>query len=404
MNIAFNTLVENPRKPTGSTVFFQRILREFGQLDRINHYFVLGSEASRHLCPSHLGNFQYVNCHATSERRLLREVVAQFVVPFQLWRDKIDVYFSPQNMSPLFLPGKAKVVVFLYGTHHWRNDSGMSALKRLFRKTASRLAKAQTTLFVANSEACKMDILQFLKVREAQIRVVPEACDLDLFGRRDLTPTELERLSKNDLVPGRYLLFVSMIYYYKNVHTLVEAFGRLCQKEQHPYDLALVGRMDVKKVGKDSYPETIRTIAERYGIEKRIKFIGYIPHDDLFPFYRGAHSLIQPSFYETFGKSVLEAMACGVPIVGANTGATPEVIGDTGLLFDPKDPEQLCDQMRVLIRDKELYHRCSEKAWQRAQQFTFEEQALGLLEVFAAANGEVFKPAGARLHGLAQRL
>ena len=404
MKIAFNTLVENPRKPTGSTVFFQKILREFGRLDRVNQYYVLGSKSSRQLCPSGYANFQYVDCYANSERRLLREFIAQFVVPFRLWKDQIDVYFSPQNISPLFVPGKAKVIVFLYGTHHWRNDSGMSPLKRFFRKTVSRLAKAQTTLFVANSDACKMDILQFLRIPEAQIRVVPEACDFDLFGRRDLMPAELGRLSEFNLVPGRYFLFVSMIYFYKNVHTLVEAFGRLCQKENHPYDLALVGRMDVTNVGKGSYIDTIRAIARKYGIEKRIKFVGYIPHDELFPFYRGARMLIQPSFYETFGKSVLEAMACGVPIVGSNTGATPEVMGDTGLLFDPKDPEQLCDQMRRLIKDEQLYHRCAERAGQRAQQFTFEQQAFGLIQAFTEANGGGTEAATAQRHDRSGKL
>ena len=386
MNIAFNTLIENPDKPTGSTVFFQKILAELQRLDYSNHYYLFVSPQNRHYFILEQPNFHYVNCFVSNEHRLLRILVSQLIIPVRLWQHKIDVYFSPMNISPFLVLSLARVVVYLYGTHHWQKGSSLGTIKTFYRKTLSQLAKQQTALFLANSVSCRNDILHHLKVPESRVRIVAEAFDHTLFNNRELTPAEHERLSKDyGLHMGKYILFVSQIYYYKNVHTLVEAFGKLTQRLNHPYELALIGRIDVRNTADGSYLDGLSALARLYHVEDRVKFLGFIAHEALFPFYRGAKLFVQPSLYETFGKTVIEAMACGVPVVGAKTGATPEVVGEGGLLFDPYDAEDLCAKMRRLLTEKKLYQACVRYGLEHAQQFTFERQARGLMEAFATA-------------------
>ena len=386
MNIAFNTLVENPEKPTGSTVFFQKVLAQLQRQDHTNQYFLFVSPRNRHLFKVDQPNFHYVNCYVSNERNVLRVLVSQIVIPIRLWQYKIDVYFCPMNISPFLILSKCKVVVYLYGTHHWKKNSGLGWIKDLYRNVLSWCAKLQTSIFIANSASCKDDIVRHLRVPESRVRVVSEALDHTLFSPRDLTPAEKELLREHGLTEGRYVLYVSMIWYYKNVHTLVDAFGRLCRQLTDPYDLVLIGRVDLRNTGRGTYLEMLQESAREHHIEDRVKFLGFVAHDNLFPFYRGARLFVQPSFYETFGKPVIEAMACGVPVVGSNTSATPEVMGGAGLLFDPHDPDDLCIKMHRLLTDKELYQDRVNKGLEHVRQFTFERQAVGLMEAFAAAN------------------
>jgi len=386
MNIAFNTTIENPDKPTGSTVFFQKILSELQRLDHTNQYYLFVSPRNRNLYRVAKPNFHCINCFVSNERRLLRNLVSQVVIPIRLWQHKIDVYFSPMNISPFFVLSKAKVIVYLYGTHHWQKNNGMGMIKTIYRKVLSLCAKLQTSIFIANSTSCKEDIVRYLRLPESKVRVVSEALDHTLFSPRDLTPAEKELLRNHGITEGRYVLFVSMIYYYKNVHTLVDAFGKLCRQIDHPYDLVLIGRVDVQNTGKGTYLELLQSLARKYQVLDRVKFLGYVPHDSLFLFYRGARLFVQPSFYETFGKPVIEAMACGIPVVGANVGATPEVMGGAGLLFDPNDPEDMCMKMHRLLTDEELRQDCGRQGLEHVRQFTFERQASGLMQAFGAAN------------------
>lgn len=386
MNIAFNTLVENPDKPTGATVFFQKVLNELQRLERTNHYFLFVSPRNRHLFKIDQPNFHYVNCFISNERNLPRILISQIIIPVRLWQHKIDVYFSPQNISPFLILSKCKVVVYLYGTHHWQKSSGLGAIRTFYRKVLSLCAKSQTSIFVANSVSCKDDMVRYLRVPESRVRLVSEAFDHVLFSPRGLTPAEKERLRDHGLTEGRYILFVSMIYYYKNVHTLIDAFSKLRWQMNDPCDLVLVGRVDVRNTRKGTYLEKLQALTRKHQIEDKVKFLGFIPHEDLFPLYRGARLFVQPSLYETFGKPVIEAMACGVPVVGANAGATPEVMGGAGLLFDPNDSDDLCIKMHSLLTDEELYRNCVSKGLEHVRQFTFERQASGLMETLVAAN------------------
>lgn len=381
MRIAFNTLVENPLRPTGAMVFFVKIIEEFARIDKNNKYYILVSPKNRSFFNVKQENFYYVNCFVSHERKILGMIISQFVIPFRLWQKKIDVYFSPQNIFPFIIPNRAKVVIYLYGTHHWQKTNLMGEFRTIYRNILSWLAKYQTAQFAANSLVCHRDIVENLNVPDSKVSIVPEALDHSLFNTVPLSSEEIIMLKKNDLEQKKYILFVSMIYYYKNVHTLVDAFAKL-SKEFPELKLVLIGRNDLVNPKTKRYYENITNQITDNNLSKKIKFLGHIMHDKLPSFYKGAKLFIQPSFYETFGKTVIESMACGTPVIGSNTGATPEVIGESGLLFNPNSSDELYNKMNILCSDHLQYKYLAEKGIEHAARYTFTKQATKFIELF----------------------
>jgi len=365
-------------------VFFVKILEEFARIDKVNEYYILVSPKNGHLFKVVQENFHYVNCFVSQEKRFLRIFVSQFVIPLKLWQYKIDIYFSPQNISPFIIPNRSKVIVYLYGTHHWRKVEYLGLLRTVYRRIVSFLAKYQTEQFVANSQTCKTDIMENLRVSFSKITVVYEALDHSLFNNQSLTTSEIQLLHESNLELKKYILFVSMINHYKNIKTLIEAFVKLAL-EFSEYRLLLIGRNEIESGKNRKYWYSIQNIINENALNEKVKFIGHVPHHQLPTFYKGAKIFVQPSFYETFGKTVIESMACGTPVIGSNTGATLEVIGDAGLTFDPHSTDELYKNLKLLLNDFSLYGYFIKKGIERASQFTFKNQAESLISVFSNA-------------------
>ena len=381
MNIAFNTLVDNPIKPTGSLVFFTKILEEFSRIDDRNQYFVLVSPTNRHLFKIHKNNFHYVNCYYSQDKKYRRIFFSQFIIPFRLLQHKIDVYFIPQNISPFIIPNKCKVIINLYGTHHWKDKNYLGEIRTIYRKIISILGRVQATKFIANSKSCQKDIIENLHIPETKVQVIMEALDHNIFNTDPLSEKEIEKLKEKKLTPNKYFLFVSIIYYYKNIHTLIKAFSEIYRLFPE-YSLVFIGRIDLYKGSSREYYQKIKKMIINEQIEHQVIFLDYIPHEHLSVFYKGAKLYIQPSFYETFGKTVIEAMACGTPVIGANTGATPEVINNAGLLFDPNSSKDLTRKIKSILVDIEMYKKLRKLGIMRAKEFTFKKQAASLLNIF----------------------
>ncbi len=117
-------------------------------------------------------------------------------------------------------------------------------------------------------------------------------------------------------------------------------------------------------------------------------FTGFAPTSDLPDLYCGAELFVFPSLYEGFGLPVLEAMTCGVPVACSNISSIPEVIGDTGVLFDPYDEESIADAMRRLLADPELLNDCRQRGLERSRQYTWSATAALTLKVVREAAEE----------------
>lgn len=223
---------------------------------------------------------------------------------------------------------------------------------------------------LADSAATRDDIVKQFSVRSERISVVPLAADRSF---RPLPAEEIQKvLSHWGLVHDGYLLFMGTIEPRKNLLRLLQAV-----------ELAGSGIGPLVIVGADGWgsDEVARHI-ERLQRAGRLSYLGYVPDDARPSLINGARSFVYPSLYEGFGLPVLEAMACGVPVLASNVASLPEVVGDAGVLVDPHDVDAIARGMARLWHDDALRRDLSIRGIERARAFSWERTASQTLGVY----------------------
>jgi alpha-1,3-rhamnosyl/mannosyltransferase len=174
-------------------------------------------------------------------------------------------------------------------------------------------------------------------------------------------------LAQYGLRAGAYLLALGTLQPRKNLLTLLRAVRLLLDDGCDPGLVVLVGAT--------GWGSTLEAEVERLGLTPRVRILGYLPNEALPAIYSGARAFAFPSLYEGFGLPVLEAMACGTPVVASNCSSLPEVVGEAGLLADPRRPAAFAGALRRLLAEPDLAARLREAGLARAAEFTWERCA-----------------------------
>lgn len=385
MRIAFATLSEDPGKPTGSLDFFQQTITGVAARDPGNEYFILVSRTNRHLFEPAAPNVRLIEAGASNERRTLRILSEQLLIPRLLKRHRIDVFFTSSGggIAPVWIPRRTRLVLAVYATQHLRIGLRIGLLRSLYRRWLAIPSLKRADRVIVNSQVCLDEICTQADIRK-KAAIIHHGMDARRYHEGPLDEAARARFDRYALRKP-YVLFLSTIYFYKNAHTLVEAFGKLIATTGLPHELVFVGRLDPFHRDGSDYGATLREIARRHGVEDRLRFTGPVPAEDLRAFYKMADVYVQPSFYETFGKTVAEAFFCGCPVIGSNTSATPEIIGDAGLLFDPGSAGELADCLRRVLTEPGLHESLVQKGRERAKLFTIEREVGQFIEIFRDA-------------------
>jgi glycosyltransferase involved in cell wall biosynthesis len=177
--------------------------------------------------------------------------------------------------------------------------------------------------------------------------------------------------------PG-YVLFFGTLEPRKNIGGLLDAYEQLIARGGAIPELLLAGRAT------DSARPWLERIA-RPPLQGRVRHVGYVDSEERHGLYEGARLLIQPSFEEGFGLPVLEAMSLGVPVVAANRGSLPELVGDTGPLVDPERPDEIAAAIERLLADDGYAAACGAKGVARARDFSWDRTAHLVVEVYRQA-------------------
>jgi glycosyltransferase involved in cell wall biosynthesis len=297
--------------------------------------------------------------------------LGNFVIPSAARRAHLDLVHDPSGSAPfLFGAGGAKTVVTVYDMFAAAFPGTSTPLETLVTRLWLPLVLPRVDAVVTCSEHSKKDILRFTHAAPEKIHIVPS-------GQRGFAPldraTAAAQVARFGLEPG-YILSLTSFDPRRNLPRLLEAYAILRRLgERRP--LVLAGK---SRLLADPLSETIAEL----GLEQFIIRPGYLPWEDLPALYSAADVFVFPSLYEGFGMPPLEALACGAPVACANATSLPEVVGDAALLFDPLSVESIALALRRILADAPLRAELRQKGLERAAQFTWENSARRLLEVY----------------------
>lgn len=243
-------------------------------------------------------------------------------------------------------------------------------------ETYFQLVRSRARRVLVTSDSAKRDVQEHLGVPEDRISVTPLAADPRF---RPIDDEDAIRAVRRRLgVPERYLLFIGTSGPRKNLGTLLEAYALLPSSLRAEVGLVLSGHLT-------AHAEELRRRAVELDVLPTVLFTGYLPFGELHHLLCGADAFVLPSRYEGFGLPVLEAMACGVPVIAADTASLPEVVGDAGLLVSPEDPLALAGTLERLLADPALRRVLRDRGLSRSAKFTWEETARKTLTVYRTA-------------------
>jgi glycosyltransferase involved in cell wall biosynthesis len=379
MRIAINTLPMK-RKLNGVGNYIKNLVWALSAIDNENEYLIIAS--SDNVC--HLRGLPGRFCVKMAPNNpILRVFWEQTLLPVKLKKERIDIYHGTSYAAPL-----AKTcgqVVTIHDMTFRLVPKLHSSYRRLYLRFLTPAVAKRCDKVIADSESTKRDLLDFVRIDEGKIRVIHLGVEKRFAPVSDVQQLASIR-AKYDL-PREFILFVGVIEPRKNLEILVDAYLESALSDQ--FDLVLGGGL-----GWD-YSALLEKIASPRA-KSVIRLPGYVADADLPAFLSLATVFVYPSLYEGFGLPVLEAMACGTPVITSSISSLPEVTGDAAILIHPSDQQALGLALRRVLDDPELRRELSQRGLERAKQFTWEGTAQRTLEVYRSVGGRINGVSGQR--------
>jgi glycosyltransferase involved in cell wall biosynthesis len=249
-------------------------------------------------------------------------------------------------------------------------------INRLYTSIVA-LAARKAAAIIAVSETTKRDVSRVLGIAPDRIRVIGNAVDAQFRPVEDRQC--LDALRARYGLPPQFILYLGGFDVRKNLARLLEAYARMSPALRAAYPLVIAGRAFL--LGHPLYPDP-HSAVERLGLDDAVRFVGEIAQEDTPALYSAATLLAWPSLYEGFGLPVLEAMACGTPVVTSSTSSLPEVAGDAARLVDPRDVDAMATAITTLLEDSDARAQLVERGLRRAAEFTWDRVAATTVDVY----------------------
>lgn len=315
-------------------------------------------------------DMRFVSSSLPTSRRTLRILWEQLVWPVAALRDRLSLLHSTAFVTPLLAPAPAVVTVYDLSFLHFPEQ--FPRLQRLYLTTQTRRSCRQARRVVTISRASRDDLIRFFGVFPGQIDVVPPGIDEQF---RPLEAGAVAAFRREQRLPERFVLHVGTLQPRKNLTVLIEAMARLGRPE---LPLVLVG-------GKGWFYEQIFDLVEALGLQEQVRFAGYVDDEALPLWYNAASLLVMPSVYEGFGMPVLQALACGTPVVAAGVSALPEAGGAAARYFRPDDVTGLAKEMLAVLDNPALASTMRQEGFRHASTFSWTAAGEAMSSVYQRA-------------------
>jgi glycosyltransferase involved in cell wall biosynthesis len=365
MNIAIDArLLEG--KITGISRYLWNILKFLPQFDKQNKYFLFAY--------SKLNDNNFYKYIFVPKTKLPKQIYSHywlnFILPTQLKRYNIHIFFTPYILVPLKRGGQKNIIVI--------HDSMPKAFKEYYtwyyRKYMDIIlppAIKRSDLILTVSKSARQDIINYHKVDSEKIKYVHLWTD-EKYHPYNLTLEEKKIIQKKYNLPEKFILYVGAIEERKNISGIIKISDSLTAKGFN-IKFVLVGNpgYGFNKL----YPEIKRR-------KKNIQLLNYVDEHDLPFIYNLAFLFLFPTFYEGFGLPPLEAMKCGLPLLASDNSSLKEVVGEGGLVNNATDYNSFIKNIILLLTDNEFYSKYKLKALEQAKKFTPENQMPQIVKIF----------------------
>jgi glycosyltransferase involved in cell wall biosynthesis len=372
MKICYDARVVLNRK-TGVSRYAWQLIEHLLKIDRENEWVVLVNPALVEHHP-----LWQLRRYPNVQIRLMR--TPRMGIAHYLWflfaqtSIDADVYHYPHFDLP-FLWKSVKQIVTIHDLQYVKYPDffvGLSRLKSVYTRIATKLALLRADRVISVSKTTAKDIQRIYKYPESRISVIYEGVDPTFLKHYDSAEI-LQTLSRYRITRP-YFLFVGQQRPHKNLPTLIKSFSKVVANLPN-HALVIIGS------GYKGYKEPQEMVA-RLGLQDRVRFIEYVSDEELAHFYSAATSLVYPSLYEGFGLPLLEAMACGTPVITSNVAAMAEIAGENAILVEPTNVDQLAEALLSVATDQRLRSSLIEKGLQHSRKFTWEQAAHQTLEIY----------------------
>jgi glycosyltransferase involved in cell wall biosynthesis len=367
MRIGIEAERANHPHPTGVERYASEQIKNLAVLDKENEYTLYLRTPPQDWLKSLPANFKV---------RVIPfpKFWTQTRLTWELFWHPVDVFLMAIQALPFVHPKNS--VITVHDVAYEMFPKAFAPFMRFYLKLTTRWGVWRAKRILTVSESTKRDMVRIYGVNPAKIVNIPLGVD------EKYQPLPYDQvqpaLDRYGLSYKKYILFVGTMQPRKNIIGLVEAFEKLKKDNHIEEKLVLAG-------GKGWLWEPILQRIETSPLRDSIKVMDYVKMEDLPALYNGAALVTLPALYEGFGLPPLEAMACGTPVVVSDISSLPEVVGEAGILVDPKSADSIASGLLQVLRDPQLRTEMSRKGLERAKIFTWRacaEQTLKVLNSF----------------------
>lgn len=357
----------NVEKKVGISEYVYELLLQFNKMQVANVEFeIFLKNSPRDDLPPEGDNWHY---HVFGPRKLW----TQFALPLRLYitKNRPDVFFSPGHYAPRFSPVPQVISIMDLAFFHFPEYFTRKDLAQLRNWTAYSVNKADAVITISN--ASKDDIIEQYTIPKEKIYVIYPGIKEGLALQQSVYA--MNELKAKYSLSDKYILFVGTLQPRKNILRLIEAFSILSRKRAFSdTDLVIVGKKGW------SYEEILQA-PQKFAVADRVKFLDFVPDEDLPLLYRHAQCFVLPSLYEGFGLPVLEAMKYNCPVITSNVSSLPEAGGDAAVYVDPLSVDDIAEKLEKVLSDKNLRNQLIEKGRKQIQKFSWEKAANETLKI-----------------------
>jgi glycosyltransferase involved in cell wall biosynthesis len=370
--------------------YSQMMLREMLNAEPNNHYVVYARREAADLFADlptdrmHLRLIPRVRCLNGDLAKVARVALREAILRRDLRAPGIDLFWGTNGWLPS--GGSYIKVVTIHDLATIVCAQEYSWAKRTYYRRALRRSSDIAARVIVGSESARDDIIRLLGVPAERVSKVHSGSVAS-----DYAPVQdsqlLAQVRQKYHLPERFLFTVGVMEPKKNVISAVRALARLKQQSETAVSLVVGG--STKHDARNR--EVFQTIAE-LGLQDSVVFTGFIAEPDMPAVYSLAAAMVFPSLYEGFGLPVIEAMACGAPVVASRVSSLPEICGDAAILVDPLNPGEIAEACRSILLDPARAGELRVRGFRNITRFSWAASARGILDVFARAVSQMRVP------------